>query len=473
MTASRRGAQGRRGQLTDERARDDDRADLAHLRLFVAAWGAAALFHVEFALLVWREPSVLAKLTGALVVAAALNAIWRPGRGALTLLATAQLADAWRLMPAIPNHWLLAALVNVAVLLAHARAGEPSAAFRAMRAPVMVAVVVFYWWTGFWKLNADFMRPDVSCATAAIARIAATFRWIPDSPAVRTAVIHATIGMELVAPFLLLVPVTRAAAAVALLAFHLVIGLDAVRTYLNFGSTMVALLLLFLPGGCVLRMRRLLPAGIGRLARAASAAYVGLALVAVATGPLSPAFLLERWVAWLVYATTVLVVVAVAAIGAPRASAWLPAGSAGSVAWIVPLLVFVNGLAPVLGLKTRTSWQMYSNVRLEAAASNHLLVPRSLDLVGVLRAAPVRVVESPSVQLRDVAGTSLVLPWLEFRRRVALDPDAPVTWERAGERVVAARARDDPRLAEPLGFAQRKLMIFRPLGPDAATRCDW
>ncbi len=436
-------------------------------------WGAAALFHVEFALVVWRDPTVLAKVTGALVVVAALGAIWRPGLGALVLLAAAQLLDVWRLMPAVPNHWLLAALVNVAVLLARTTRRDPTATFRAMRAPVMVGVVVFYLWTGFWKLNADFMRPDVSCATSAVARIAATFPSMPDSPAVRMAVIYGTLAMELLGPLGLLVPATRAAAVVALLAFHFLIGLDAVRVYLNFGSSMYALLLLFLPGDAVLRMRRLLPDGAGRLARIGSAAYVAFALVAVASGPLSPAFLLGRWLVWLVYAITVLVVVGIAVVGARRAPGWLPAGSAGSLAWIVPMLVLVNGFAPVLGLKTRTSWQMYSNVRLEAATSNHFVVPRSLDVLGVLRDEPVRVVESSSVQLRDVAGTNMLLPWTEFRRRVALDPDSAVTWERAGERHVDARAADDLRLAEPLGFVRTKLMIFRPVGPDAAARCDW
>jgi hypothetical protein len=86
---------------------------------------------------------------------------------------------------------------------------------------------------------------------------------------------------------------------------------------------------------------------------------------------------------------------------------------------------------------------------------------------------PVTVVESSAIPFRDVAGSGLALPWIEFRRRAAADPTAAVTWERSGERHTTARVADDPRLAHPLPLPVRKLMIFRPLGPGAEARCDW
>src|SRR5262249_45909245 len=138
-------------------AGDDD--DAVRFRVFAAAWGLAALFHVEFALLVWREPSLAARVTGALVAAAGSAVGWRPTPATLAVLAIAQLVNVGAALPTVPNHWLLAGLVNVAVLLALATKRRPSASIAAMRAPVMVAVVVFYLWTGVWKLNADFVRP--------------------------------------------------------------------------------------------------------------------------------------------------------------------------------------------------------------------------------------------------------------------------------------------------------------------------
>jgi hypothetical protein len=446
--------------------------DALLFRLFAVAWGLAALFHTEYLFLFIHEQALAPKVSAAVLTVAAVATCWRPTVGTLAALALAQLIDVWVLLPAVPNHWLLAGLVNLALLLGWIRARQPAAFVALVRAPLMVSVVLFYVWTGVWKLNTDFFRPDVSCAVMSWERVLGFFRWLPDALALRRGVIVGTLAMELLGPVLLLVPATRGAAVVSLIAFHVGLGLDALKVYLNFASVMFALLLLFLPDAAVERLRRLVPANAGRLPRLASAGYLVLAAAGVAAGSGSPLYLVGRWFVWLAYAIGLVVLVFLAVVGAPRPRRWLPAGAAGSLAWLVPGLVMLNGLAPILGLKTRTSWQMYSNVRLEPTASNHFLVPRSLDLAGAMR-EPVTVVESSGTQFRDVVGTALALPWIEFRRRVAAEPDATVTWERSGERHTTARVADDPVLSRPLPLAVRKLMIFRPLGPGVEARCDW
>ncbi len=440
-------------------------------RLFAVAWGLAALFHTEYVFLFVHEPALAPKLSAAALTAAAVATCWRPTVGTLAALALAQLIDVCVLLPAVPNHWLLAGLANLALLLGWIRARQPATLMAVVRAPLMVSVTLFYLFTGMWKLNTDFFRPDVSCAVMSWERVLGFFRWLPDALALRRGVIVGTLAMELLGPVLLLVPATRGAAVLALIGFHLVLGLDAVKRYLNFASVMFALLLLFLPDAAVERLRRLVPPNAGRLPRLASAGYLMLAVAGVAASG-SPLYLVGRWFVWLAYAIALFVFVFLSVVGAPRPRRWLPAGATGRLAWLVPGLVMLNGLAPILGLKTRTSWQMYSNVRLEPATSNHFLVPRSLDLVGAMQ-EPVTVVESSGTQFRDVAGTALALPWIEFRRRVAAEPDAAVTWERSGERHTTARVADDPLLSRPLPLPVRKLMIFRPLGAGAEARCDW
>ena len=48
---------------------------------------------------------------------------------------------------------------------------------------------------------------------------------------------------------------------------------------------------------------------------------------------------------------------------------------------VVPLVVVLNGLSPYVGLKTETSWAMYSNLRTEVHP-NHFLVPASVKVFG-------------------------------------------------------------------------------------------
>jgi hypothetical protein len=441
-------------------------------RVFVVAWALGALLHLEPVLVFVRDPALAPKVTGALLVVAALAACWRPSVRTSTALAAVQLADVAVQLPAVPNHWLLAGFVNLGWLLARARGGSPQALLAQARAPLMVATAVFYLWTGTWKLNADFLRLDTSCAVASWDRLLRTFAWLPDLPAVRAGIVGGTLAVELLGPVLLLLPATRAIAVLAFVVFHLLLGLDATKVYLNFASVMFPLLLLFLPDAAVVRLGRFVPARAGRLARLAAVGYVAVALAGVAAGPASPLFLLARWAFWLAYATTLVALVLLAVVPPPRRAPMLPAGAAGSLAWAVPVLVALNGAAPILGVKTRTSWQMYSNARLEPDASNHYLFARSLDLAGAMRDR-VRVAEGGGEAFHDVAGTGLALPWIEFRRRVAAVPDARVVWERGGRTHATARAADDPDLAAPLPWLVRTFMIFRPLGPGAAARCDW
>jgi len=301
-------------------------------------------------------------------------------------------------------------------------------------------------------------------------RLVETSRWMPNVAALRRGIIGGTLVLEVVGPFLLLFPATRGVAVVTFLTFHLMLGLDVRKTYLNFSSVMFPLLLMFLPDAAIARLERLVPAGALRRLGRATGAYLLLVAVAITASRLAPIFLLGRWVLWLCYASVLCVLVAVAVAGASRPLAWLPAGSQRSGVWIVPVLILLNGVAPLLGLKTRTAWQMYSNVRLEPDASNHFLFGRSLDVMGALR-DPVSIVATESPSLRDVAGTDMTLPWIEFRRRLMLDP-AATTWLRRGERHVTTGV-DDPALGPPPPLLVRKLMTFRPLGPQAAARCDW
>jgi hypothetical protein len=449
--------------------------------VFAFAWALAALFHCEFYQLAYYEPAWPPKLTAALVGVAAFLTLLQPvDPRRLAALAVAQLADVAVLLPEVPNHWLLGGLVNLTWLLAIARAWRRTGRFPAeggqllaeVRAPLLLGVVLFYLWTGFWKLNHDFFRPEVSCPVVSWKNLLVQTRWLPDVTLLRQAVIWTTLLMELVAPLLLLVGRTRRAGVVLLVVFHFLLGLDVIKRFLNFSALMVALLLLFLPPAAPARVRDVAPGLAARASaqgrRIAPAAYALLIALGLLAGPGRPLFWIGRWLVWLAYAGLLTAGVVLAAVVTPaeRRIAARP-----GVAWLFPLLVALNGLSPIIGLKNRSSWQMYSNLRLEADASNHFLVPRSLDLFGAL-SDRVSVLETSAKGLRPYVGSGLDLPWIEFRRLAAKDRDASVVYERAGVRHTVGRIGDAPALAAP-PLPVRKLMFFRPLGPKVVEACVW
>jgi hypothetical protein len=451
-----------------------DHADAGRFPLFAATWALAALFHTEYQFLAYREAALTPKLTALLVTAAAVATLWRPSVGALTALAVAELLDVAVLLPEVPNHWLLAGLVSLAWLLGRIGAGpgDGEALLARVRPPLLLAVALFYFWTGFWKLNGDFLRPEVSCAIASWERVLALFAWLPDAGALRHGVIWATLAMELMAPFLLLAPRARRVAVPLFILFHLGLGLDVQKRYLNFSSVMFALLLLYLPEGAMGRLHHLFADRAAAFRRPFVLVYLTLIATSLIAGMNSPLYWIGRWLLWLPYAVGLLIAVVLACALAPRDPRTSTANARGGLAWAVPVLVMLNGLCPILGLKTRTSWQMYSNIRLEADASNHLLVPRSLDLLGALRDRVV-IISTTDEKTNDLVAKGLDLPWIEFRRRMREQPEAAVTYERGGERRVVARVADDAVLSRPQPILARKLAFFGPLGPRVVERCEW
>jgi len=138
--------------------------------------------------------------------------------------------------------------------------------------------------------------------------------------------------------------------------------------------------------------------------------------------------------------------------------------------WAVLAVVFLTGLAPYLGLRTRASFTMFSNLRTENGASNHRFMPQlyvvdhQLDLV--------EVVETDHTWFNKAMAEGERLPWWEFLYQVSEEPEAHITYRRGGEEFTVARVGDDPVLADGVPWSQRRLLYYRPVGEGPAT-CQW
>ena len=470
---------------------------------FALLYAAAILLHVVWPPVFLPTPAFPAPppwlLTGVVLAAGAV--IHRPADcGRLLGLAIVQLVDVAYYLPVVPNHWLLTGIVSLAILGAAGvvalRAGpaglQLGELYQTVTPPVRLSAVIFYFFTFFHKLNTDFLNPEVSCAVRFLEQTLAPFAplGLAALPGVGAAVIGATLAVELLVAVGLAVPRWRAGACLLGAGFHLLLALDAPHIFYNFSAVMFAVLWVCLPASRA--------AGIARQPGGRGGRFHFLGGYALIVG-LVWWLPTEAWVVaafgfsglWLAFALTLLRragllgrynVVRFAAAArrslpcpAPRAPTEArPGRRSARVLLLVPALVLLNGLSPYLGLKTRTAWQMYSNLNLAAEYSNHVLVPYSLDVGGFLADAVHIVVTSAPASRAQPGRTGGRLTWFELRRYVAQHPDVWLAYTRPGHPPTAfGPAAQDPALTAPGLGVLGKLLIFRPVGAAQGGVCDW
>ncbi len=449
-----------------------------HLQVYAFLAAAAALSRSELGILFNAAESVNVLPSMYLYLPLAVALLLRPWDIRLLLaLFAMELVDLWNMMPVSPNHWLLTGVVSIGWLAAAAQLSWrdrrlPTGAelLEAVVPALRPAIAVFYIFTGIWKTNTAFIDPGFSCGVASWHRLALQVG-VPEAPWIAWGVIVVTFVVEYGGGALLLFRVSRPYTAVFLALFHAVLAVDLVQNYQNFSWTMFPLLWLMIEPGAIERTMARLPA-IERLAPVIRGLWAGFWVVAALVSLLagSMAYWKLRWafaapMAWLW-------AIAFAWIALPSGRIAYERWGRASAAWVVLFLVVLNGMSPVLGLKNRNSWQMYSNVRLEPEASNHLLFGRSLDLLG-LESDVVEVVATSDPELaRDLVGQDLKTTWHDFRVRLARIPGATVQYRRNGGPAVTTVAGEDPALAPP-GLLARKLVWFRYIGPKVAEQCVW
>jgi hypothetical protein len=144
----------------------------------------------------------------------------------------------------------------------------------------------------------------------------------------------------------------------------------------------------------------------------------------------------------------------------------------GAFFLLVPVLVFLNGLSPYLGLKTENSFSMFSNLRTEGNVTNHYLVPASFQVFDYQKDV-VEIISSTDSVLQEAAAENKVWVFFEFKNYVAKRKPARVTYLRNGQRqefVLRAAAPGDPLLTRDLLLG--KLLRFRPFRKTEPQPCE-
>lgn len=416
-------------------------------------------------------------------------------------------------LPAASNHLVMTLLIaltfGVAALWALATRKRPGGSgssvqrwLDAARSPTGVVLLVVYLFTVFHKLNTAFFDPSTSCAGTLLGQLLGINGFdVELSVAVVQFAAFATVLIEVVVLVCLAVPRLRCWGVLLGVGFHSVLAL---ASFYDFATIVFAVYVLLVPPQV---FDTLAPrtAAIRRIALTGFAAHVLLSVVSgAADSSASPIGLPWR---------TLLVATWFAAVGPfmlPLVRGYFAAQAAGvrSPGWrlrpavllLVPLLAFVNGATPYLGLKTVANYSMFSNLHTEDGRTNHLLpgmaafelVPYQRDtvtLVGLELPGEVRL----DVVHRALGGVAYLqrqsrwageqppvrIPWMELRRTVLLWQGADIrgtriAYLRDGVPHVVDDAIADPVLGAPLPWWQRHLLAFRAVDSGSgADVCRW
>jgi hypothetical protein len=477
------------------------------LIVFAVLWASALLFDQGK----WDEwSSTPANLA---LSASAFWLLFRPWSSiALALMAVFSIAVTVERAPWLSNHWVLATLACLTILIAFGRTLRDSSEqsrhqrlFEDFSPALRLELLAFYGWTVFHKLNTDYLDPVVSCASTFYHELVARFSVLPATGWAGQAAIYNSLAFELAIPVLLVSRRTRWAGLLIACAFHFILGAIG---FFNFSAYMLALLALFLPQGSIALVlqnlrssastRRLFfglrPGTVTTTYLWATRALFTIALLVLLSqfSPNSggePTRLLALpfegrrsvisrgveaiWWVWAPIVTAFFFATLRATTGE-----WPPATRLlrlSSPLYVVPILLLVlNGASPYLGFKTEHSFAMFSNLRTEGEGANHLIL-RHGALWGGYQDDLVAVETSTDEELQRLADNGYLLPWFEFRshlsRRVREIP-GPVTVEylRMGERY-AVDARSDAELRRPDPRWARKILNFRPVAAGGKSRC--
>ena len=386
------------------------------------------------------------------------------------------------------NHGLFIALMNVAILVSVARVY-----FRAARADVQatrdaivdhfapalrLSLILLYGFAFLHKLNWDYLSPQSSCASQVLWWLNTKYRILPAAQWMNTLGIASSLFFESMVPILLCFRSTIRFGLILGFAFHLL--LSQYGGLYGFAAAMYAVYYLFLPSsftqdlGARLEhlLRRLRLEGVQKwisLAIAASIVTTGL-LVHQFRGSSALGMGLGWWNLW---------VVAIAAcfwrefVRAFRTTAAATLTPRWRPLWGIPLLVVYNGLCPYLGLKTETSWAMYSNLRTEVR-TNHVFMPGWLKMASY-QDDVVEIVETTLPRLQRYQREGLLLTFFEFQRICSNEAgDFSVTYGRNGSlRFLESESgvSSDPLVTTSSGWPASALLLFRPVDATGPMKC--
>ncbi|MBA2115416.1 HTTM domain-containing protein [Bremerella alba] len=454
------------------------------LSIFAFLMACGILFHQSI-LSDWNPLShhILASLTAIVVLTHPRSLV-----AFLVMIAT-HFASVAIDLPYVPNHWIFVGVIDVAILLTALILGGKHGfsrfsggdLFQALAPVIRWSVLVMYASAALAKLNSDFFKPEISAAVSLYGGLSEKLGGIlPQEPWAFYLVIWGTASLECLLPILLALKRTRWLGIALAFAFHFAMG---VSGFIPFSGFAVAYLYLFLPEDLPARFQEL----------RSNTSWLDTSCSTITRVVRNPATLIVLCLGWFLIACT-------------RSYAWLPPdqvrmavirfgqllfalyyAGAALLVWkmygrslfdssdrppaaslrlasaglaIVPLIIILNALCPYIGLKTESSFTMYSNLQTEGNQWNHLLMPKAMKIFH-WQDDLVSIIDSTYPPFQHAAQEDIRLTWFEFQRQASEANSFAVTYSRGAVLYEVADTQLDPVLSRPPEVFWGKWMWFR------------
>jgi len=454
--------------------------------LFAFTWAVAGLIH-QLSFTDWRWYDV----EGLLLSAATLWVLFKPSswqRFAIFLVID-WVSVAWK-FPVHPNHIIFSWVVNgtlLAALLAVLQKGSTDTNvaarwYEAFAPWLRIELCMLYFFTVFHKLNFSYFDLDLSCAARMHLEIIDRMPVLPAADWAQHVAVYGTLIIETAIPLLLIFGPTRPAGVILGMLFHGLLALHGHIGLFSFSSVMMSLFTVFLPTGAVAELQ---PPKFLRKPWSWGLYGMGVILLLWAIRKwLPPGLHLEealanKWKVGFLFFYGYLGVALLMFIQLSK-TALKEIQAAGPGNWrarplliAFPMMLMVNGFGPYIGLRTETSFSMFSNLQTENGRTNHLIVPAGIQITN-WQYDLVEIIDSSDSELNSSRDNDLFAVYLELRRvRTTAGSNFWVTFRRNGNIETFEMARPETYGALPaLGFMARRYFYFRAVERDPMqVRC--
>ncbi|WP_207432126.1 HTTM domain-containing protein [Sabulibacter ruber] len=403
-----------------------------------------------------------------------------------------QMYQAYTDMPDAPNHWLLAAFMNLTIIQSYVYLIFKRKSFYIDKAELLntfaplvnIQLIILYFFAVFHKLNADFFNTEASCAVRFLILQNNYYNILPPDKIFLTINIYLTVFIEALIPLLLIFRRSRNWGILLGLVFHCILAYNPLNGFYDFSATVFALYLLFTSTSFSNQIyqlyqkfkrqktalkRKLLQFKLRNLFFFAGSVGLLVALVHYYNREFEDYF---RHLVWTGYSVSFIVIFMLAMRSGDASEKPKAFSFAHFSLMIIPVIVFVNGLCPYLGLKTESSYAMFSNLRTEGGITNHFIVPASTQIFDYQKDV-IEIVSSSDPFLQRMAQEQKLLVYFQFRRYVRKSRVQQVSYKRNGVPATFDRSKasaNDPMLRKENGMLE-KIMQFRYFYKDGTQLC--